>query len=182
MKKKKINKAIKRLNKSAYQPYNYMDVFVYLIEANKVLRISEGTGDNLLREDRQAGYIDYIYYSSYDMNDEFSEDDGGEILLEEYFKDKYSCTAACVDDVMEFIEYAGEYIILSQFYYESNKWYKEIWTDDDIAQALSDNGIIANANNIMRLKEKAKHLFDDKSDRYEMLSNLAKEVFAVENY
>lgn len=181
MKKKKINKAIKRLNKSAYQPYNYMDVFVYLIEANKVLRISEGTGDNLLREDRQAGYIDYIYYSSYDMNDEFSEDDGGEILLEEYFKDKYSCTAACVDDVMEFIEYAGEYIILSQFYYESNKWYKEIWTDDDIAHALSDNGISVTHLNINETREKAKHLFDDKSYRNAMLSDLVVQLFAVEN-
>lgn len=181
MKKKKINKAIERLNKSAHQTYNYMDVFVYLINTNEIIKISEGTGDNLLREDREAGYVDYIYYSFYDMDDEFYEYDGGEILLEEYFKDKYACTAACIDDVMKFIEYDGKYIILSQFYYKKDEWYTETWTDYDIAYALSDNGISVTRLNINETREKAKHLFDDKSYRNAMLSDLVVQLFAVEN-
>lgn len=102
-------------------------------------------------------------------------------MLEEYFKDKYACTAACIDDVMKFIEYDGKYIILSQFYYEKDEWYTETWTDYDIAYALSDNGISVTRLNINETREKAKHLFDDKSYRNAMLSDLVVQLFAVEN-
>ena len=40
----------------------YADVFIYVPSANQMLRIEEGGGTNLLKEDEEAGYVDYFYY------------------------------------------------------------------------------------------------------------------------
>ena len=37
----------------------YADVFIYVPSANQILRIGEGGGTNLLKEDEEAGYVDY---------------------------------------------------------------------------------------------------------------------------
>lgn len=37
-------------------------IYIYVPTFNQIVRISEGTGDNLLDEDIEAGYVDYIYY------------------------------------------------------------------------------------------------------------------------
>lgn len=52
--------------------------------------ICEGTGDNLLQEDIDEGYVDYIYYDYYDSLIDVKEDsahDGGMILLKKYYQD-----------------------------------------------------------------------------------------------
>lgn len=52
--------------------------------------ITEGTGDSLLQEDIDNGYVDYIYYDYYEsLNDvvENSAFDGGMILLERLYQD-----------------------------------------------------------------------------------------------
>lgn len=52
--------------------------------------ICEGTGDNLLQEDVDEGYVDYIYYDYYESLLDIREDnvhDGGMILLKRYYQD-----------------------------------------------------------------------------------------------
>lgn len=59
-------------------------------ERGYIYHITEGTGDNLLFEDVEDGYVDYIYYSYYkNMNDVNNDDeyDGGMILLKKYYQD-----------------------------------------------------------------------------------------------
>ena len=55
--------------------------------------IKEGTGDNLMPEDVEDGYVDYIYYDVYDnlraaRDDDGDCVDGGMILLKELYADK----------------------------------------------------------------------------------------------
>ncbi len=84
---------------------NYDDIYIYVPESNDkgyIIYISEGTGDNLLDEDIEEGYVDYINYQIYMLDNGIEEDDGGMIMLRELFRDKYSCTADCIPDVLEF--------------------------------------------------------------------------------
>ena len=51
--------------------------------------IKEGTGDNLLQEDIDEGYVDYIYYDYYDSLTDIAEGnahDGGMILLKKLYQ------------------------------------------------------------------------------------------------
>lgn len=74
----------------------------YIIIAN------EGTGDNLLDEDIEAGYVDYIYYTTWHIDDnDITEDDGGMILLKEpfvdlYYEDDVLNEEKLMDDVVKF--------------------------------------------------------------------------------
>lgn len=56
-----------------------------------IYEIEEGTGDNLLNEDIEEGYVDYIYYSVYSSLEAYNngeeEIDGGMILLKIYYID-----------------------------------------------------------------------------------------------
>lgn len=59
-------------------------------EKGYYFHICEGTGDNLLKEDIEEGYIDYIYYEIFhSLNNvrEGDEDDGGQVLLRKYYQD-----------------------------------------------------------------------------------------------
>ena len=78
----------------------YDDVFIYVPETQEIIRIAEGTGDNLLHEDIEEGYVDYIYYEQYKLEPDMPEEDGGQILLTEMFRDKFKCTADCIPDVL----------------------------------------------------------------------------------
>lgn len=55
------------------------------------IRVTEGTGDNLDKEDFEAGYVDYINIDTYEYDgDEFSEVDGGIYMIKNYFSDIFS--------------------------------------------------------------------------------------------
>lgn len=59
-------------------------------EKQRYYHICEGTGDNLLGEDREEGYIDYIYYEIFlSLEDVYEHDeyDGGMVLLKKYYQD-----------------------------------------------------------------------------------------------
>ena len=71
----------------------YADVFIYVPSANQILRIEEGGGTNLLKEDEKAGYVDYIYYDQYELDGQMTNSDGGMITLTELFRDKFRSTA-----------------------------------------------------------------------------------------
>lgn len=66
-----------------------------------IIKIAEGTGNNLNNEDYAEGYVDYIDYTAYQMEDEFPEYDGGMIMLKEEFRIKYKSTEECIPDVLE---------------------------------------------------------------------------------
>ena len=91
---------------SRQRPEGYGDMFLYVSEMHQIIRIAEGTGDNLLEEDIDAGYVDYIYYDQYILDADMPNVDGGMILLDEMLRKKYSCLADCIPDVLD-IAYSG---------------------------------------------------------------------------
>lgn len=48
-------------------PNRYDDLYIFIPDENQIIRISEGSGDNLLPEDTAEGYVDYIYYEQYEL-------------------------------------------------------------------------------------------------------------------
>lgn len=89
-------------------------VYIYVPGEQQIIRISEGTGDNLLDEDIEQGFVDYIYYEQYSREIDFPEVDGGQIMLMELFQDKYKSTKECIPAVLDmaFGDENMEYIIL----------------------------------------------------------------------
>lgn len=79
----------------------YEEVYVYVPAANQILRVAEGNGSNLLEDDEARGYVDYIYYDQYDLDSEMTNSDGGQIMLTELFRDKFSSTLEAVPEVLE---------------------------------------------------------------------------------
>lgn len=92
----------------------YSDIFIFIPEKRQVIRIAEGSGDNLLHEDIKNGYVDYIYYDQYELGADAMEIGGGLILLEEMLRDKYCCMADCIPDVLDMAYGCSiEFIILA---------------------------------------------------------------------
>lgn len=79
----------------------YDTIYIYVPDTKQMIRISEGTGDNLFDEDMDAGYVDYIYYEQYELGVTLDEVDGGQIMLTELFQEKYKSTAECIPDVLD---------------------------------------------------------------------------------
>lgn len=77
---------------------DYSDVVVYVPDFEQYFKIAEGTGDNLLEEDIEMGYVDYIYYTVYDSEGEI---DGGMMLLEDYFRNIFASTRDAVEYVLD---------------------------------------------------------------------------------
>lgn len=89
-------------------------IYIYVPEAKQIIRISEGSGDNLLDEDIEAGYKDYIYYEQYVMDPVMREADGGMVMLTEHFRELFTCTADAIPSVLD-MAYGQEslqYIVL----------------------------------------------------------------------
>lgn len=45
----------------------FNDIFIYVQAMKQIIRIAEGSGDNLTDDDISKGYIDYIYYDVYNV-------------------------------------------------------------------------------------------------------------------
>ena len=92
----------------------YGDLFIYVPKFKQIIRIAEGTGDNLSPEDEENGYMDYIYYEQHEISTDMPVVDGGQILLKEMLRDKYGCLADCIQSVLERIYSNGslEHIVL----------------------------------------------------------------------
>lgn len=86
---------------SAKKLEGYDDLFLYVPEERQIIRIAEGNGDNLLEEDTDAGYVDYIYYDQYMLDVDMPDVDGGMVLLKEMLRDRYGCLADCIPDVLD---------------------------------------------------------------------------------
>lgn len=78
-------------------------VSIFVPAAYQVLQISEGTGENLSAEDTDNGFVDYLYYVQYDMNDlDAGEYDGGQILKKEPVQDLYESLTEAIPEVLDF--------------------------------------------------------------------------------
>ena len=76
-------------------------IFIYVPEFKQIVRISEGSGDNLLDEDIKAGYVDYIYYEQFKLGVDIEEVDGGQVMLKEPFQQKFTCTKDAIPHVLD---------------------------------------------------------------------------------
>lgn len=77
----------------------YCDVVAEVPEFGAFVRVSEGTGDNLLPEDIKRGFEDYVYY---DILDEMDGEvvDGGIVLLRRPLREAYGRIEDCIPDVL----------------------------------------------------------------------------------
>lgn len=55
-------------------------------------------------------------------------------------------------------------------------WYQECWYDSDLESALEAKGIPVCEENIQKMREVCKGIFDDKSERNEMLKQMAEKI------
>lgn len=92
----------------------YDDIFVYVPSMHQIVKIAEGSGDNLDEGDYAAGYVDYIYYEQYAVKDGFPDVDGGIVLLTELFQDKFESTKESIPNVLDMAYENNEldYIVL----------------------------------------------------------------------
>lgn len=79
----------------------YDSVYIFVPTMKQIIRISEGSGDNLLDEDIDAGYVDYIYYEQHSLEPNLPETDGGMVMLTELFQDKFASTKEAIPHVLE---------------------------------------------------------------------------------
>ena len=49
----------------------YADLYIFVPAMEQIIHIAEGTGYNLLQEDIEEGYVDYIYYEQYELSQGF---------------------------------------------------------------------------------------------------------------
>lgn len=79
-------------------------------------RIDEGTGANLLEEDEEQGYVDYIMLNEleFDGCEGFTEIDGAQVMLTELYQEKFKT----VQDVIDYLIWEtgflpnGKYVVL----------------------------------------------------------------------
>lgn len=100
---------------SGKEPEGYGDLFIFVPEMKQVIRISEGTGDNLLWEDKEKGYVDYIYYDQHGLSIDMPVVEGGQVLLKGMYRNLFRCTADCIPRVLD-MAYGSDalsYVILA---------------------------------------------------------------------
>lgn len=82
-------------------PGMFDDIYIYVPDAREIIRIAEGDGTNLLEEDIQNGYADYIYYEQHELSVDLPEVDGGQVMLTKPFHDCFSSMEECIPRVLD---------------------------------------------------------------------------------
>ena len=77
------------------------EIYIYVPSKKQIIRIAEGSGDNLTNDDMEQGYVDYIYYETHSLEQDIPEVDGGMILLKQLFKQKYNSTKESIPAVLD---------------------------------------------------------------------------------
>ena len=77
------------------------EIYIYVPSKKQIIRIAEGSGDNLTDDDLHQGYLDYIYYETYSLEQDLPEVDGGMIMLKQFFKQKYNSTKESIPAVLD---------------------------------------------------------------------------------
>lgn len=90
------------------------EIYIYIPSFKQIIRISEGSGDNLTDDDIEQGYVDYIYYDTYSRKQDLPEVDGGMIMLTELFQERFKSTEEAIPAVLDmaFGDKNVEYIML----------------------------------------------------------------------
>lgn len=93
----------------------FKDIFIYVQAMRQIIRIGEGSGDNLTNDDINQGYVDYIYYDTYNVQQDLPEVDGGMIMLTELFQDKFKSTKDAIPAVLDMVygDASIKYIVLN---------------------------------------------------------------------
>lgn len=92
----------------------YNDIFIYVQTKKQIIRIDEGSGDNLTDDDIAQGYVDYIYYEVYNVQQDLPEVDGGIVMLTEMFQEKFKSVKDAIPAVLD-MAYGDEsikYVVL----------------------------------------------------------------------
>lgn len=79
----------------------FNDIFIYVQAMKQIIRIAEGSGDNLTDDDISQGYIDYIYYDVYNVQQDLPEVDGGMVMLTELFQEKFKSVKDAIPAVLD---------------------------------------------------------------------------------
>lgn len=79
----------------------FNDVFIYIPTMRQIIRIDEGSGDNLTNDDIDQGYVDYIYYEVYNVQQDLPEVDGGIVMLTELFQNKFKSVKDAIPAVLD---------------------------------------------------------------------------------
>ena len=79
----------------------YNDIFIYVKTKKQIIRIDEGSGDNLTDDDIAQGYVDYIYYEVYNVQQDLPEVDGGIVMLTELFQNKFKTVKDAIPAVLD---------------------------------------------------------------------------------
>lgn len=82
-------------------PDGYDDIYAYIPGLNRIVHVSEGTGDNLLKEDADEGYVDYLNYTCYELDGGVEESEGGMVLFRSLIHDKFHCLGEALPMVFE---------------------------------------------------------------------------------
>ena len=80
---------------------DFNDIFIYVQAMKQIIRIAEGSGDNLTDDDISQGYIDYIYYDVYNVQQDLPEVDGGIVMLTELFQNKFKSVKDAIPAVLD---------------------------------------------------------------------------------
>ena len=79
----------------------FNDIFIYVPTMKQIIRIDEGSGDNLTNDDIDQGYVDYIYYEVYNVQQDLPEVDGGVVMLTELFQNKFKSVKDAIPAVLD---------------------------------------------------------------------------------
>ena len=103
----------------------YNDIFIYVKTKKQIIRIDEGSGDNWTDDDIAQGYVDYIYYEVYNVQQDLPEVDGGTIMLTEWFQEKFESTKEAIPAVLD-MAYGDESIEYIMLNWEENDLRKSV--------------------------------------------------------
>lgn len=67
---------------------NFANAVAYVSDVDRLIYVEDGSGDNLIREDIEEGYVDYVNFTTYFLDDEICEDDGGMYMYRKNELDK----------------------------------------------------------------------------------------------
>ena len=89
------------------------DAIAYIPAEGIIIKLSEGTGDNLDRWAVEDGYVDYIYYEIDEPDWFFTEVDGGITLVKQLVENMYESLEDALPEVIErHFEAPLEYVVL----------------------------------------------------------------------
>lgn len=76
--------------------------------------------------------------------------------------------------IVDLLEEIPEAVIFSD-----KPWYTENWYDEDIAAAMKAAGVVVTQANLEKAREGCRSIFDDKSERNEMLKCMIESIFEM---